>query len=144
MDDPATIEWHHLCNQLRQIIVERQQEWRQQAACHGLPTAWWFTERGDHETVNHAKAICRQCPVQTECFNYGVTLPGRLGMFGGQSIYNASRLGHPTVRICEHCGDPYSNRANTARYCTDICRKKRNAETQAAAEADRRWNRVNG
>jgi len=86
MDDPATIEWHHLCNQLRQIIVERQQQWRRHAACQGLPTAWWFTERGD----------------------------------------------------------PYSNRANTARYCTDTCRKKRNAETQAAAEADRRWNRVNG
>ena len=144
IDDPKTAEWHQLCNQIRQIMVERQQEWRRDAACAGLPTAWWFTERGDYETVAHAKTICRECPVQTECLNYGMTLPGRLGIFGGQSIYNMNRHGAPVIRICEQCGDPYSNRQSTARYCGETCRKARNDEKKAASDADKRWNRVNG
>jgi WhiB family redox-sensing transcriptional regulator len=66
-------------------------EWREHAACKGLPTDWWFPERGD--TAAAAKAICAACPVREPCLQYAVVHDVRVGVWGGEvmSSYHARR-----------------------------------------------------
>jgi WhiB family redox-sensing transcriptional regulator len=49
--------------------------WRNQAACRGMPTGWWFPERPPTgpmiANMRKAKAICAACPVQVECLDDG-------------------------------------------------------------------------
>lgn len=55
--------------------------WMQQAACRGLDPNLFIAERGDTDTIRNAKAICKTCPVKTECLEYG--LEEKHGIWGG-------------------------------------------------------------
>lgn len=64
-------------------------EVREQAACKGYPTEWWFP--GKHvsgfngektATVARALAICEGCPVSGACLDYAVRV-GEQGIWGG-------------------------------------------------------------
>jgi WhiB family redox-sensing transcriptional regulator len=68
--------------------VNDEGDWREHAACKGLPTDWWFPERGD--TAAAAKAICAACPVREPCLQYAVEAGERMGVWGGVAMY-ASR-----------------------------------------------------
>lgn len=58
--------------------------WRTHAACKGMPTEWWYPERGD--IAPKAKAICAECPVQDDCGTYAVNSDERFGIWAGVSI----------------------------------------------------------
>lgn len=55
--------------------------WRDEAACKGKPTEWWFPNQG--ETASLALAICKRCPVADECREYADTAGERYGVWGG-------------------------------------------------------------
>lgn len=60
-------------------------EWRSLAACRDMPTALFYTDRG--ESVDEAKAVCASCDVCAECLADACT-PGqveRIGVWGGMS-----------------------------------------------------------
>ena len=63
------------------VTVQTLNSWRTRAACRGPETALFFppsnTERRDDRDLreSRAKAICRQCPVRSECLDH--TLPRR-------------------------------------------------------------------
>lgn len=56
--------------------------WAEQGACATHPTPdLFFPARG--ESVDHARAICGRCTVQTECLNYALTNYIKQGVWGG-------------------------------------------------------------
>ena len=50
--------------------MKEEPRWQLQAACRGL-TPLFFPERGDE--VELARAVCRTCPVQTECLDLALS-----------------------------------------------------------------------
>lgn len=56
------------------------------AACRfdDVPTWLFFPSRGDNQTVAKAKAVCRTCPVQTECLTVALE-NNEPGIWGGTS-----------------------------------------------------------
>lgn len=57
------------------------QPWVADAACRGMNPDVFFPARG--EPTDGAKAICADCPVQTQCAAYG--MGDRHGIWGGLS-----------------------------------------------------------
>ena len=62
-------------------------EWRRFAACAGVETELFFPA-GDvaPEPVaqaEHAKAICRDCPVQAQCLEHAMAANEPFGIWGG-------------------------------------------------------------
>ncbi len=62
--------------------------WREQAACRGLPTNMFFhprQERGPQRRRRESEAIavCRKCPVITECRAHAEWVPEHYGIWGG-------------------------------------------------------------
>lgn len=45
--------------------------WRDQAACKGHPTDWWYPEQG--ESSSRARQICATCPVRRACGDYATS-----------------------------------------------------------------------
>lgn len=56
--------------------------WQLNAACRGQPTDLFFPSRG--ESNDEAKAICRQCPVTSQCLAQALEL-GEMGVWAGLS-----------------------------------------------------------
>jgi Transcription factor WhiB len=84
-----------------------QEDWRDEAACFGLPTEWFFPERSDSMSKaeiesfaargisitrlaprndRRAKAVCSECPVAAECMATAVAKNEEHGVWavGGQ------------------------------------------------------------
>lgn len=57
--------------------------WVEHAACKGMDTNLFFPERGDVKTLQLAKRICSNCPVQDKCYQYGKY--EKVGVWGGAS-----------------------------------------------------------
>ena len=59
--------------------------WREAAACLGADLDWFFSQAGQHGDA--ARALCRRCPVRSECLEEALSLPsGRdFGIRGGMS-----------------------------------------------------------
>lgn len=67
--------------------VVEEMDWRQSAACRGIQTELFFPA-GDvaPEPVaqaEHAKAICRECPVTAQCLAYAMATKEPFGVWGG-------------------------------------------------------------
>lgn len=62
----------------------RAADWMTNAACRGMPTRWWYPERG--ESVKEAKAVCTTCPVLVECHDYAITTGEQRGIWGGVAV----------------------------------------------------------
>lgn len=73
----------------------REQAWRDEAACKGKPTDWWFPEANHRWSPAAARArkICGTCPVAEPCHAYAV----RHGMRGiwGQTYSERKRESRP-------------------------------------------------
>ena len=63
----------------------RNQAWRLRAACAGRSPNLWFPEggAGNSKATQEALAICRSCPVRTECAEHALTQPEHHGIWGG-------------------------------------------------------------
>lgn len=65
--------------------------WRDEAACVGFPTDWWFPD-GNEGLHPEAAALCAGCTVQQECLAHAMRLPERHGHWGGLSMRERQRL----------------------------------------------------
>ena len=72
--------------------------WRVQAACRGDNAVWFFPpahfERKDEKDFreNHARALCRVCPVLDACREYALTVQEPHGIWGGLNELERRRL----------------------------------------------------
>lgn len=62
-----------------------EKNWREYAACRGMPVDEFFAERGDSAgRIKKAKAICKNCPVKRACLVVALQQdPDSWGVFGG-------------------------------------------------------------
>jgi WhiB family redox-sensing transcriptional regulator len=60
-----------------------QDEWFASAECLGADPETFFVERGGSSA--EAKAICRGCPVEEQCFEYAIENNETHGIWGGRS-----------------------------------------------------------
>ena len=72
-------------------------EWQLQGACRGKDTDLFFHpegERGPSRSNREAaaKAICRTCPVLTECREYAMLVREPHGIWGGLNEYERRQL----------------------------------------------------
>lgn len=64
--------------------------WRDKAACVGTNQAVFFPE--DVGDVNHAKSICKTCPVREDCLEFALTTNEDHGVWGGTSARERRRM----------------------------------------------------
>lgn len=61
--------------------------WRAEAACKGVDPELFFVGRADTASGQPdraaAKAVCRRCPVRTECLDHALAAGERHGIWGG-------------------------------------------------------------
>lgn len=67
-------------------------DWQTLAACRGANPDVFFPGRGDHEAVTAAKRICAGCEVRVECLESVLHEPSVVGIFGGTSDRERSRM----------------------------------------------------
>lgn len=65
-------------------------EWMQDAACRGVDPELFFPPQGG--SVAAPKAVCTECPVRVECFDYGAS--ERFGVWGGATERERRRIRH--------------------------------------------------
>ena len=68
-------------------LAER--EWVTKAACRGLGTDMFFPMKGETQLSIAAKQLCRSCPVQEECYDYGKD--EQYGIWGGKGLHERRR-----------------------------------------------------
>lgn len=84
------------------LPVEREvgdRPWQRAAACRGRERAGCFYPPGHHETreeranrEQHAKAICRDCPVRQACLDYALSIREPFGIWGGLTEHERKPL----------------------------------------------------
>ena len=62
--------------------------WQTIASCLGKNTDLWFPSSGERGT--EAKRVCRSCPVQEPCLEFGLDQPE--GIWGGEDIKGKQRI----------------------------------------------------
>jgi WhiB family transcriptional regulator, redox-sensing transcriptional regulator len=70
------------------LPVPKPADWMRDAACIGLAFGDvdpWHSEPHEGDLNRVARRICAECPVKQQCREYGQTLPGNYGIWGGQS-----------------------------------------------------------
>jgi WhiB family redox-sensing transcriptional regulator len=77
-------------------LVTYRGDWRERAACRGVPPDLFFPPK-PRTTANYkaAKKICEKCPVQEQCLNLVLpleTVDDRFGLFGGMTPSERRRL----------------------------------------------------
>lgn len=70
--------------------TDRDWSWRDDAVCAGLDPDLFFPERG--ASSGEAKAVCRGCPVRSECLEHAMSVPEKFGIWGGLSEKERRRL----------------------------------------------------
>lgn len=56
--------------------------WMSDAACRGLDVDLFFLDRGA-AGAQHAKAVCKSCPVRHDCKTYAIDNGEKFGVWGG-------------------------------------------------------------
>lgn len=72
---------------------EKEMNWRNKAACKGVPTDVFFHNRGGNkyrDPYREAKQHCADCPVRLECLQWVMSMEteptvGRYGYYGGMT-----------------------------------------------------------
>jgi WhiB family transcriptional regulator, redox-sensing transcriptional regulator len=62
--------------------------WRSQALCRDTDPELFFpigTTGAALVQIEHARAVCRQCPVQSDCLDFALTTNQDSGIWGGTS-----------------------------------------------------------
>lgn len=110
--------------------------WRDRAACLGMDTAVFFPNI-DARTRNRpnpervaaacaaAVAICRRCPVRTDCLAHALEVGETEGVWGGTDPVERRKLA-PTRKLCARCGESFPL-SGSAIYCPP-CRPAAYAE----------------
>ena len=64
-------------------LYDKDDDWRDYAACLGRSPDLFFPSLG--ETARFAKAVCGECPVTEECFEYAMDTNQQFGVWGGRT-----------------------------------------------------------
>jgi WhiB family redox-sensing transcriptional regulator len=65
--------------------------WRRQALCAGHPDRGaWFAE--DAQAARRAMAVCRACPVRSECLAFAIGTRQNEGIWGGATPSERRRI----------------------------------------------------
>lgn len=67
-------------------------DWRTRAACRGANPDLFFPGRSDHDGIRRAKLICAGCDVRAECLADALPDAHLVGVFGGTSERERSRM----------------------------------------------------
>lgn len=117
----------------------KREPWMADAACKGLDPALFFPEPGNSAAA--AKAVCAECQVRLNCFDYAQAEGLDDGIWGGTSARSRMAARRGTVprggfRPVPKCGT-YAAYARHLRYDEEPCApcRQANAEYQANAKA---------
>lgn len=55
------------------------------AVCRSMDPELFFPTRYEPSAYREARAVCRRCPVATQCADYAIANRERFGMWGGLS-----------------------------------------------------------
>lgn len=61
----------------------REEPWMADARCKGMNPEWWHPLKG--EPVDEQKAVCKACPVRSDCLEYAMYYHLGHGIWGGTS-----------------------------------------------------------
>jgi WhiB family redox-sensing transcriptional regulator len=64
--------------------------WARLGRCRTAPVSLFFPTQGDD--VRQAKALCRGCPVLTECGTFALTYPSLQGVWAAMSEQERERM----------------------------------------------------
>ncbi len=69
-----------------ELSLEVVADWRDEAACSGLPHSVFFPVGDDlEEAIASAKEICAVCPVTDNCLEFALETNQKAGIWGGTS-----------------------------------------------------------
>jgi WhiB family redox-sensing transcriptional regulator len=71
-------------------IIQQHLTWQVGARCLQVDPEIFFPERGGSSKA--ARAVCRECPVKTECLRYALANREQFGIWGGTSERERRRL----------------------------------------------------
>jgi WhiB family redox-sensing transcriptional regulator len=66
--------------------------WRKQAACRGLDPVIFYPNAEFEEDAEPAKAVCAQCPVQSDCLEHALSVREKDGVWGGATEKERRRI----------------------------------------------------
>lgn len=72
-------------------------DWRLHAACRGQDTGLFFPVVGVH--ADEAKAVCKRCPVRSECLEFALAFYDMEGIWGGFSERERRRIREKRKRM---------------------------------------------
>lgn len=110
--------------------------WRDQAACAGKPTAWFFGQ-----DVTRGLEVCRGCPVRGECAAEADEYQA-VGVWGGSNRSLPRYFAAQIHRRCPGCGQLFGGHEGRRVYCSDTCRVE--ARKRTMHESYLRRNRERG
>lgn len=64
------------------VLNVNRPDWFDDAACRGMDIKLFFPERHQPLAIKEARAVCAECPVQTECQEYSLDLHEQYEIFG--------------------------------------------------------------
>ena len=101
-------------------------EWMTDGLCRQSDGEAWFPENGAH--ADAAVAICRRCPVRTQCLDYALAHDERFGVWGGLTPNEREPLRRKRNGLCARCLKVHVD--PRFRYC-EPCRRQARQETFA-------------
>jgi len=69
--------------EIREVFKDRQEPWRDSAACKGVNPAVFFPEQGG--SAERAMRFCWSCPVTEQCLEFALRAGFRDGVWGGMN-----------------------------------------------------------
>lgn len=69
--------------QIREVFADRQEPWRDSAACKGVNPDVFFPVQGG--SARTALAFCWSCPVTEQCLEYALSAGFQDGIYGGMA-----------------------------------------------------------
>lgn len=91
-------------HEILDLFNTRSQPWRADAACRGMDPAIFFP--AGNEPLGEALAVCRRCPVQAQCAEWGIGHE-LTGIWGGMSERQRARARRASgLGLVELRGDP--------------------------------------
>ena len=68
-------------------------EWAARGACRGEPVADWVPRRGGSAAISaYNRTLCGGCEVRTDCLTYALRWPALVGIWGGATPDERSRM----------------------------------------------------
>lgn len=109
--------------------------WRDDAACAGKPTAWFFGA-----DVSRGLEVCRGCPVRAECAAEGEEHQA-VGVWGGSNRALPRYFAAQLPRRCPGCGQMFAGHEGRRVYCSDSCRTEARTHTMRESYLRRKAHR---